>query len=191
MTTLNFSGYGQRARERLLILGIVITIFAFSLLPTIWTSKSQLVQLKGTLRSANTYVSDVTNTDEYGVNHDSRKAELIFYLNEFKQKYYLTENIGNSYQDDKYEEILKGLNHVDTISVWVKKNEVTDWQPKVFEIDEDNLKLLDFKKVRLNESPLFILFSVLGIGCIAFYFWMNSAAKLRKSIFTFALTNLV
>ena len=68
----------------------------------VWTSDADLTQLKGNLQAVNTYVSTVT--DRRG--HTSQKSEMIFFLNDRKQKYQLTENIGDKYYDDKYEHIL-------------------------------------------------------------------------------------
>ena len=110
-------------RNKLLIFGIMLTLFGIYELPTIWTSKSSLTQIKGTLRTADTYVTTVT--DRRG--HSSQKSELIFYFNERKQKYYFAENIGDKFDDDKYEAILSGLKRADTVSVWIEKNEVDEY----------------------------------------------------------------
>ena len=137
-------------RIGLLICGIMLTAFGIYELPTIFTSRSSLTQIKGTLRRADTYITNVT--DRRG--HRSRKSELIFYLNERKQKYRFAENIGDSYVDEKYEKILRGLRHADTISVWVKKSKVDEYEPKVFQIDNDKTTLLDFESVKTENGAV-------------------------------------
>jgi hypothetical protein len=101
--------------------------------PTIWTFKSNLTQIKGTLRSSDTYITNVT--DRRG--HDSRKSELIFYINGRQQKFYFAENIGDEWSNEKYEKILQGLQKADTVTVWVRKSEVDEYEPEVFQIEND------------------------------------------------------
>ena len=163
-------------RIGLLIFGIMLTSFGIYELQTIWTSKSSLTQIKGTLRAADTYVSKVT--DRRG--HSSQKSELIFYFNERKQKYYFVENIGDKFDDDKYERILSGLKRADTVSVWVKKSEVDKYEPKVFQIDSDKTTLLDFESVQTENSTLGAFMLVLGLGSIVGYFWSRYPDKFNK-----------
>jgi len=163
-------------RNRLLIIGIMMTSFGIYELPTIWTSKSNMTQIKGTLRAADTYVTTVT--DRHG--HSSQRSELIFYFIERKQKYYFMENIGNKYDNDKYETILSGLKSADTVSVWVKKSEVDEYEPKVFQIDSDKKTLLDFKSVQMENNTLAAFMLVLGFGSIAGYFWSRYPDKFKK-----------
>jgi hypothetical protein len=163
-------------RNRILIFGIMLTSFGIYELQTIWTSKSSLTQIKGTLQAADTYVTNVT--DRQG--HSSRKSELIFYMNEHKRKYSFVENIGDSYVDEKYEKILSGLRRADTISVWVKKSEVDEYEPKVFQIDSDKTTLLDFESVQTENSTLAAFMLVLGLGSIAFYFWSRYPDKFNN-----------
>ena len=163
-------------RNRILIFGIVVTALSFYQLPTIWTLKSNLTQIKGTLRSADTYVTNVK--DSRG--HESKKSELIFYFNESKQKYRLVENIGDKYVDNKYETILSGLKRADTVSVWIKKSQVDVFEPKVFQIDMDKTTLVDFESVQTENSPLTAFMLVVGLGSIALYFWTRYPDKFKK-----------
>lgn len=163
-------------RNGLLIFGIMLTSFGINELPTIFTSKSSLTQIKGTLQAADTYVTTVT--DRHG--HSSQKSELIFYFNERKQKYYFVENIGDKYDDDKYETILSGLKRADTVSVWVKKSEVDEYEPNVFQIDSDKMTLLEFESVQTENSTLAAFMLVLGLGSIAGYFWSRYPDKFNK-----------
>lgn len=154
----------------------MLTGFGIYQFSTILTFKSSLTQIKGTLRAADTYVTNVT--DRRG--HDSRKSELIFYINGRQQKFYFAENIDDEWSNTKYEKILQGLKRSDTVTVWVRKSEVDEYEPEVFQIDNDNTTLLDFETVRTEKSPLtaFILF--LGLGSITAFLWFRFPDKFNK-----------
>ena len=150
--------------------------FGIYQLPTIWTFKSNLTQIKGTLRAADTYVTNVT--DRRG--HDSRKSELIFYINGRQQKFYLAENIGDEWRDEKYEKILQRLKRADTVTVWVRKSEVNEYEPEVFQIDNERTTLLDFETVRTDESPITAFMLLLGLGSITAFLWFRFPDKFNK-----------
>lgn len=176
LTETKYHWWTRNYQIRLLTVGLILTGFGIYQLPTIWTFKSNLTQIKGTLRAADTYVSNVT--DRRG--HDSRKSELIFYINGRQQKYYLAENIGDEWLDKKYENILQGLKRADTIIVWVKKSEVDEYEPEVFQIDNDRTTLLDFETVRTEKAPLIVFMLLLGIGSITASLWFRFPDKFNK-----------
>lgn len=171
-----YDWWTRNYQNRLLIVGIMLTGFGIYQFSTILTFKSSLTQIKGTLRAADTYVTNVT--DRRG--HDSRKSELIFYINGRQQKFYFAENIDDEWSNTKYEKILQGLKRSDTVTVWVRKSEVDEYEPEVFQIDNDNTTLLDFETVRTEKSPLtaFILF--LGLGSITAFLWFRFPDKFNK-----------
>ena len=154
----------------------MLTGFGIYQLPTIWTFKSNLTQIKGTLRAADTYVTNVT--DRRG--HDSRKSELIFYINGRQQKFYFAENIGDEWRDEKYEKILQGLRQADTVTVWVRKSEVADYEPEVFQIDNERTTLLDFETVRTDKSPITAFMLLLGLSSITAFLWFRFPDKFNK-----------
>ena len=163
-------------QNRLLIFGIMLTGFGIYQLPTIWTFKSSLTQIKGTLRAADTYVTNVT--DSRG--HDSRKSELIFYISGRQQKFYFAENIGDEWRDEKYEKILEGLKRADSVTVWVRKSEVDDYEPEVFQIDNERTTLLDFETVRTDKSPMTAFMLLLGLVSITAFLWFRFPDKFNK-----------
>lgn len=154
----------------------MLTGFGIYQFPTILTFKSSLTQIKGTLRAADTYVTNVT--DSRG--HDSRKSELIFYINGRQQKFYFAENIDDEWSNTKYEKILHGLKRSDTVTVWVRKSEVDEYEPEVFQIDNDNTTLLDFETVRTEKSPLTAFILLLGLGSITAFLWFRFPDKFNK-----------
>lgn len=180
MAKKKFDWWTRNYQNRLLIVGIMITCFGIYQLPTILTFKSSLTQIKGTLRSADTYVTSVT--DRQG--HDSRKSELVFYINGRQQKFYFAENIGDEWRDKKYEKILQGLKRADTVTVWVRKSEVDDYQPEVFQIDNEQTTLLDFETVRTDKSPLTAFMLLLGFGSITAFIWFRFPDKFNKILGT-------
>lgn len=171
--TLNFKW--QWKNILVLIAGFFLICFSFWELLPAFTFRFQLSEIKGTLKSARTTMTpEFTRYRVYtipiGPSLKSQKAELIFYLNETSQKYCLTENIGNNYRQDEFEEILSDLQRADTISVWIKTNQKNNSQPKIFQINGDKNILLDFESTRTKNVflNLFILF--LGTCLIFFSF---------------------
>jgi len=172
--------YTRTYRNRLLIIGIMLTGIGFYQLPTVLTGKSSLSALKGTIRAVDTYVTTVS--DRQG--HNSQKSELIFYMNEFKQKYYLAENIGDSYTNEKYETIRQGLRQTDSVTVWVKKNEISVYEPKVFQIESDNrIILLEYESVISSKVPITLFLFFMGLGSIGAYLYLRFPDRVKK-IFT-------
>lgn len=160
----------------LLIMGIMMILFGIHELPTIWTFKSSLIPIKGTLHSADIYTTNAT--DNRG--HSSRVTELIFYMNESSQKYRCIENIGSRYVNKKYEAILSGLKQADSISVWIKKSEIDELEPKVFQIDNERTTLLDFETVQTKNSPITAYMLGFGLVSIIGFFWSRNPDKFRK-----------
>jgi hypothetical protein len=171
-----YDWWTRNYQNRLLIFGIMLTGFGIYQLPTIMTFKSNLTQIKGTIRAADIYVTNVT--DRRG--HDSRKSELIFYLDGRQQKFYLLENIGDEWHDKKYEKILQGLKRADTVIVWVRKSEVEAYEPEVFQIDNERTTLLNFETVRTDKSPMTAFMLLLGLGTIIAFFWFRFPDKFNK-----------
>ena len=158
----------------------MLTGFGIYQLPTILTFKSNLTKIKGTLRVADT---DVTNvTDRRG--RESRKSELIFYINGRQQKFYIAENIEDEWRNEKYEKILQGLKRADTVTVWVRKSEVGEYEPEVFQIDSERTTLLDFETVRTAKSPITAYMLLLGLGSITAFLWLRFPEKLNKILRT-------
>ena len=153
--------YRSRHYEiRLLVFGLMLLSVGLYELPTIWTFKSSLTPVTGTLYSADVNVTTVSSKGS-----KSQKSELIFYLNESPQKYSLVENIGSEYRNSEYEKILQGLRAAKRITIWIKTGDVDEDEPKVFQIDGDNFTLLDFETVRTEKTPIVIFLLTMGTGC--------------------------
>lgn len=166
MTINTGSSFVQGRLAGLFLMGVVLLAFAVQQLITIWTPKSSLIPLKGTVQSCNTYVTTVSSKNRYGYESKSQKAELIFYLNGHKKKFALSENIGNDYRNKEYEEIKKKLNRADSVTAWIKESEADYWEPQIFQIETDRGIVLDFQTVRFKNRPLTIFLLLMGLGCI-------------------------
>jgi hypothetical protein len=158
----------QRRRILGLLLGIILTGIGTYQFSNIWTIKSDLIKVKGTLASARTYISMVFTKGVHIPNEISvgQKSELIFHLNGCNQEYYLSENIGDNHIDEKYETILNGLKEADSVSVWIRKNEQNVWRPQVFQIDNDETTLLKFEHLHMGNDPITAVLFVIGVSLI-------------------------
>lgn len=170
-------------RVRLIVLflmGVTLLVIAIQQLTVIWTTENSLIPLKGTLQSCNTYITPVSNTKRYGSKANSQKAELIFYLNEHKKKFTLMENIGDDYSNEEYENINRKLNRSDSVTVWVKKSAVADWEPKVFKINTDSETILKLQTIRFKERPLALFLLLMGLVSIFFPIYVFYPKLFRK-----------
>lgn len=159
-----------------MIFGIMLTIGGIYFLQDSMAIKSRLIELKGTICSADTYTE--TNTDRNG--HSSQKSELIFYLNEHRKKFYMAHNIGDDYYDKEYERILKQINRAEFISVWIRPRDSDDFQPKIFQITSGGNIILDFDDVRTEKSTVTLFMLIIGLGSIAMFLYLRFPEKWRK-----------
>jgi hypothetical protein len=153
-----------------LILGLILLGIACYELPAAFVFKSSLIPLKGTLASSKIYI-EPKRTDEGKV---VRSSELIFFLNEYEQQYYLFENIYENRSNKKFDKIQTGLMLSDTITVWIKRSEINEYRPKLYQIERDKYKiLLDMEDVRTENGFLILFMLVLGTGIIARYVYLR------------------
>ena len=144
-------------------MGIILLLGGGSLVRDVWTSDTDLTKVKGTLHSASTYVNTVT--DSHG--RSSQQSNLIIFLNDIKQKYQIIENIGDKYYDDSYQQMRLRLQKADSVSIWIRKSQINNWDPKVFQIKSDDTILLSANDVRDNEGDGLIMIVSFGVLCIA------------------------
>ena len=161
----------------LLVLGIVLMAFAVNELWTIWTPKSSLISLDGTLSSSD--ISTTTVKDRKG--HKSQKVELHFSLTGQDKRFLLFENVGQDYNSKKLSEIHSALKRSNNIKVWIRKNDNDDHQPKVFQIDNDRGTILEFESVKSENKILAAFMLVMGIGSIVLFTWFRYPEKLKKA----------
>ncbi len=162
----------------LLLLGVMCLGYAIFQLPTIWTFKSSLTPIRGTIQSAE--IDTKTVTDRKG--HESQVSEVVFYLNESKMKFRLSENIGADYTNEEHYKILRGLKKSASVTVWVKEKDLVKTEPEIFEIEKDNgYVLLGLETVKDEKRPFTAFLMFMGLGCIVFFFWIKYPDKFRKA----------
>jgi hypothetical protein len=166
----------ENYQNALLILGILLAGLGIYELQDSFVIKSRLVELSGTIRSADTYTE--SNTDRKG--HSSQKGELIFYLNGHNKKFYMAHNIGDEYFDKEYENIAIQLKRADNVSVWVRGRDIDEYQPKIFQITSGDEVILDYDNVRTEKSALTMFMLIFGFGSILLFLYLRFPQKWRK-----------
>ncbi len=132
------------------------------------TFESQLTGLKSTLRNSTTYVSTVE-----AKGHQSQKSELIFYLNRYENEFALVENIGDRFVNERHEKIDDNLKNADYVTVWIKKSQLTDFRPRIYQIDTNiETNIYNYKTENLQQLSFGLTFSIIGtlllIGCLVY-----------------------
>lgn len=163
-------------------MGVMMMLFSAYQLRDSFTFKNSLILLKGTLQSCNTYVTTVESRRKYGSISRSQKAELIFYLNEYKKKFVLMENIGSEYKHEQYEKIKSKLERADSVIVWIKNSEAEVWEPQIFQLASEKEILLEFEAIRTKDISVKLFVLLLGLISIAFplYFFYPEVLKRKK-----------
>ena len=67
--------------------------------------------------------------------------------------------------------------------MWIRKNEGTDWQPKIFQIKGDDSILVAADDIRKGDSPNVLIFGIAGL-----FFILLSAATIYPDKFRFLVT---
>lgn len=135
-----------------------------------------LVPMKGTLRDVSIYIRGVESR-----NNMSNTSELIFFLNKSNKQYKLTENIGDDYVNKEYEKISQQLKSADTVVVWIKKSEIDNPSPKVFQIDVDNANtILSAENVRTEKAFVTVFLLMIGTISILLFFGLKFPELARK-----------
>lgn len=148
---------------------ILLSFYFFA--PTIFTFKSSLISLNGTIKNAKSLIETVSSTSRTGYKAKSRKASLTFSLKEYDYEFYISENLGNVLTDvnnNGFENVAKYLENSDSITVWIKKSDLNNLSPKVFQVDVDGKTEFEFKKIKSEFQYVFIFLIALGVLCIYF-----------------------
>jgi hypothetical protein len=157
-------------QNRLSFFGLSMILMSFYFFaPTIFTSKSSLISLEGTIKSANSLIETVSSTSKSGYEAKSRKASLTFSLKEYDKEFYISENLGNVLTDvnnNGFENVAEYLENSDSVIVWIKKSDLNNLSPKVFQVDVDGKTEFEFEKIKSEFQYVFIFLLVIGVLCI-------------------------
>jgi hypothetical protein len=169
LTFIQNNSYRKNIKYKLLILGVTLIGLSFYEQKSIWVFESSLTQIKGTLRAANIYITNHTNRR----GHESRSSQLIFYLNGHQKKFQIKENIGDQWRNESFDKILKGLKRSDSVSVWVRKSEMDDYEPEIFRIANERNTLLNFETVRSAKRPIAAFLLFIGLSSVIAFFYFR------------------
>ncbi len=129
---------------------------------------SQLTKIKSTLRNSTTYVSTVE-----AKGHQSQKSELIFYLNHYPNQFALRENIGGRFINERFEKINDILRNSENATVWIKKSQIDDFAPMIYQIDTNiESNIYNYKSENSKALQFGLTFMVIGlillVGCVIY-----------------------
>lgn len=148
----------------------------------LWVSDNDIVPVRGTIGNANFYLDRVqTSGGRYGNSREKQVLELIFYLKEYNKKFRLVNSIDVLSYYGTYSDYQKELNSADTVTVWVHKDDSSNYEPRIYGIDIDGYTLLSKTDI-YKEAQSNVLFSLsMGIFCIVFPFVINWVIKIDKT----------
>lgn len=161
---------------RLLIFGILTLCFGIYGLSNIFYLKSDLIEIKGTLKT----VINKTSIVEDRRGFKSNLTELIFSLNERQQQYHLKENIGNDETNNEFDRLKLIIDNSNKISIWIKKNEIEEFEPNIYEIEIDNKIESNFKSLHSENFLVQYFLLIIGITSIIGYLWLKYPEIIKK-----------
>jgi len=149
---------------RALWIGVACIFGAFYFIaPTLFTTEKSLIKRNGKIDFVETYYSQVSSRG-----YNSIKSELKFAIENDNRKYVIFKNIEQKRTNEKYERIKNNLNNSGRVAVWIKENEKSSVQPKVFRIVNGQNEILynmdDVKSELKFAFPILLIFGVFNIG---------------------------
>ena len=176
-------GWRKYHENRLLFFGLAcLAIAIYIIAPTIFTFKTSLTRIDGSLQSADILIEEVSSRNRVGYEAESRRATLYFSLTGINKRFELMENIGQDYSHERFSSIRKRLRNSKQITVWIKKEEKELSKPKVFQIDVDSKTVLTFNEVKTEHSGIFAFLLILGLGSTGFVMWRRYPDKFESII---------
>jgi hypothetical protein len=173
----------------LVLLSCIFLAAAIVELSTFWIPPSSLATVKGTLLSAS---SDVTSEAMPGFRrwdppgkraYASQKIVLAFTLKEYETTFILEKSIGTKPNDETYSRILDGLRQADSITVWIRRDEVNSPTTVALSIDTNKEPgLLEISTIRWQRTPLLAGLFLASTFSFLFFLLLRSvkAQKLRR-----------
>lgn len=144
----------------MLLFAIAPLAIAYISFHHIWTFKSDLIPLKGVLSSANVY----HELKEGRRGSKSNVYELIFYIVPFDKKFTQKEAFDEYTHSQKYHHMKLSLEKVDSVTVWIRKDEMNEYDPEVYELYAGTLPLLTISDIKTENRWIFISMLVLGLA---------------------------
>ncbi|WP_339786168.1 hypothetical protein [uncultured Imperialibacter sp.] len=171
----------KRYEWRILFYGVGCLISAFYLnFESIVTTRSSLTELSGSIRNSEILIDNVSRKGRLGNEVRSRRATLIFSLNEHQKLFKLRENIGHEFSNSEYDRLSRLLLNSESVSVWISESQVDSIEPKVFQIDVNGQTILDFDSVTSKYSAVSALLLFLGLGATGFALYSKYPKRIRR-----------
>jgi len=165
-----------------MIMGVMLFGFGIYNIPPLWKTHSDLVPLKGSLRSANIFIITHPNQDKLGFEHPSQSVQLIFYLSEYGKKFIVSENVGNEYYSNRLDKMLKMLRKAREITVWIDKDQLSELAPEIYQLDKDGKTIMDLESIKSEKRPKAIFFILGGLICLGLFFGLKYPEKARNLV---------
>ncbi|PZX60213.1 hypothetical protein LV84_00484 [Algoriphagus ratkowskyi] len=166
---------------RIIGFGIICLISALLLnFQTMTTFKSSLERLDGTIFTSKVFIENVSTRGRFGHEDKSRRATLSFSLDEFAKQFILRENIGEEYSKQEYYRISDFLKNSESVTVWVNRNQMENFEPKVYQIDVNGQTILAFDDVKTENSGIFMFLLILGLVSTCFGMYSRYPDRVRR-----------
>lgn len=171
------------ALYRLFMFGVfLIVVFFYLSWEGLTVTKSNLVKLEGSISYSDIFIENVSVKGRLGTESRSRKASLIFWLKGYNKQFIIHENIGQQFRHPVYNRLLNSLKASESVSVHIKKSSLSDFQPKVFQIDADGETLLDFQSVKSEYFGVSIVVLIFGLIIIIYSLYQKFPIQMKVII---------
>lgn len=143
--------------------GVIFICFAFYLCgPVLFTSKGELIERNGQIKTANIEYPRVRSRGMV-----STKCELSIDLEGDIRRYSIFKNIGQKKKYPKFEDLKNKLRTSQSVSVWINKSEESKLEPNVYRIiNQDDKILYSIKDAKALSLIVFTIACLFGLALI-------------------------
>jgi hypothetical protein len=170
------SRYMRFKENQAIVFALALFVVAVFLAEPSFVPASGLQIISGRVDTAYLNISEVSSTHSRTIittTTYSNKAVLSFKLKDQDQQYTISKNIGDETEDAVYDSILTGLQKATLVSVWIRKKDTTEDEPRVFQIRGDNTILLSRGSVHQTDLKLSIFMGAMGAALLLLVYWVR------------------
>ncbi|MEH0155408.1 hypothetical protein V6R21_14775 [Limibacter armeniacum] len=165
----------RTGQQKILIIGLInIGIALFLGFDILFTTNNSLTSISGTIRNTEVDAELVTSKGTLGHEARSHKATLSFSLNEYPKLFILSKNIGGDYSYPLYYQISRSLKNSSSVTVWVKKSDLEQVSPKVYQIAANGEVLLAFDYIKYEKLTVILFLFLIGIVCLTLTYFLRN-----------------
>ncbi|KAB1154248.1 hypothetical protein F7018_14860 [Tenacibaculum aiptasiae] len=146
--------------EKFLIFGIVNLLCGFYFFaPTLFTQKKSLTVESGQVENIEIFYRRVSSRGA-----KSTKSELFIKVKNDSRNYYLMENISQKRRNETFEIIKKKLTISGGVKIWIKKTDINEYEPTIFQISDNKGNILfNVNQAKSHSKTGFIITFLAGI----------------------------